>query len=79
MTNKTPLTELINKKKKSIKSKKYCYVLVNKKSGGMLLEDSKLPIYWNKKVAKNRCLLFESYEVCRILLDNIDQIVKVIK
>ena len=34
---------------------KYCYVIVRKENGTMLLEDGKLPFYWNKNVAINRC------------------------
>lgn len=34
---------------------KYYYAIVNKENGNMILEDAKLPIYYNKKVAKRIC------------------------
>lgn len=34
---------------------KYCYVIVRKENGIMLVEDLKLPIYWNKNEAINKC------------------------
>lgn len=54
---------------------KYCYVLANKDNGTMLLEDGKLPIYWNKKVAKERCLNFDGYVVHKLFLSDIEGMV----
>jgi hypothetical protein len=36
-------------------TQKYYYVIVEKENGKMILEDAKLPIYYNKKVAKEVC------------------------
>lgn len=44
---------------------KYYYVIVNKK-GKMLLNDSKLPIYWLKKVAVKKAKNYPGYHVEKI-------------
>ncbi len=55
---------------------KYCYVIANEENGNMLVEDGKLPIYWSKKVAKERQLLFgDKYVVHKIELATIENIV----
>lgn len=50
---------------------KYCYVLVSKLNGNLLLEDSKLPIYWNKKIAQDRLASFPKHELKRIVLEEL--------
>ena len=55
---------------------KYCYVIVDKENGNMLLEDGKLPFYWNKKVAKQRQSLFgNKWIVCQIELSDIEEVI----
>lgn len=55
---------------------KYCYVIANEENGNMLLEDGKLPIYWNKKVAKKRQFKFgNKWVVHKIELATIEKIV----
>lgn len=53
-------------------SNKYCYSIVNKDSGSLLLEDHKLPFYWNKKVAQDICKNFGGkFCVQPVLIENI--------
>lgn len=54
---------------------KYCYVIVNYENGNMLLEDGKLPIYWNKKVAKERCSNFKGCVVQKLKLIDIENLI----
>lgn len=54
---------------------KYCYVIVNAENGNMLLEDCKLPIYWNKKVAKERCSKFNGHIVHKLYLSDVEGMV----
>jgi hypothetical protein len=42
---------------------KYVYVIISNKTNKMLVEDDKCPIYWNRKVAKERVQIFPD---CRI-------------
>lgn len=62
---------------------KYCYVIVNKENGNLLVESTKLPIFWNKTLAKERQLNFgDKFTVCRIELANIEKLIlssKIIK
>ena len=45
-------------------TQKYCYVIVRKENGLMLpIQDSKLPIYWSRKVAIDVCLKIGGYAV----------------
>lgn len=39
------------------------YIIVSKKNGRMLLQGSMLPIYWQKKIAEERCKLFPEFVV----------------
>jgi hypothetical protein len=41
------------------------YCIINEKNQ-MLLQDCKLPFYWNKKVADERCKLFSGYRVVKV-------------
>lgn len=54
---------------------KYCYAIVNEKTGALLLEDCKLPIYWNKRVAKERCSLFAGFIVEKVLLKELHKFI----
>jgi len=54
---------------------KYCYVLADSENRSMLLEDGKLPIYWNKRVAKERCSNFKGYVVRKLFLSDIEGMV----
>lgn len=47
---------------------KYCYVLVNKDTGKFLVEDTRLPIYWNKTVAQHRVNKFPGFIIEPVLL-----------
>lgn len=51
---------------------KYCYAILKIDNGAILIEDCKLPIYWNKKVAQKRCKGFKGYCVHPILLDKLE-------
>lgn len=42
-------------------NKKYYYAVVNKGTGKPLLEDHKLPVYWNKEVAEKVIKNFPTY------------------
>jgi len=55
--------------------RKYCYVIVNKENGNMLVEDNKLPFYWDKEVAKRRCLDFNTHLVQKIVLEDIENLI----
>ena len=54
----------------------YCYVIVDKDNGSMLIEDGKLPFYWNKKVAKERCYWFSKHCVRKIKLEEINDLIE---
>ena len=54
---------------------KYYYGIVNKENGTMLLEDGKLPFYWNRKIAKERCAGFSKYCVVRLDLETINNLI----
>jgi len=55
---------------------KYCYVIANEENGSMLLEDCKLPIYWNKRIAKERQSVFgDKWIVLKIELEIIEKII----
>jgi hypothetical protein len=54
---------------------KYFYIIVDKENGQMLLEDGKLPFYWNKKIAKERCVSFDGYVVHKLLLSEIETMI----
>lgn len=57
-------------------AKNYCYVIVNKENGKMLIEDCKLPIYWNKAVCKERQVEFNGdYVVHRLELSDIESLI----
>lgn len=49
-----------------MKKTSFYYVIVNKKSGRMLLQDCKAPIYWSLKVANERCSHFTECKVVKI-------------
>ena len=51
---------------------KYCYAIVKKDNGQLLLKDHKLPIYWNKKVAQDVCKNFTGYCVHAIILEKLE-------
>jgi hypothetical protein len=51
---------------------KYCYAIVHKKKRKLLLEDHKLPIYWNRRVAKERVAGFPDYRIERIELSDLE-------
>jgi len=48
------------------KRKKYVYAIVHKKTNKLLIEDEKLPIYWNRTVAIERVALFPKYELTTV-------------
>lgn len=48
---------------------KYFYVVVNKENGKMILEDHKLPIYYNKKVALDTVKKWGSDKYCAHPID----------
>ncbi len=55
---------------------KYCYIIVNEENGSMLLEDGKLPIYWNKQTAKERQVKFSNkYVVHKLELATIEKLI----
>jgi len=54
---------------------KYYYGIVNKENGSMLVEDGKLPFYWNRKVAKERCEGFSKYCVVKMELETINDLI----
>lgn len=55
---------------------KYCYIIVNKENGNMLVEDGKLPLYWNKAVCKERQSEFgKKYVVHRLELSDIEALI----
>lgn len=51
---------------------KYCYGIVKKDNGQMLLDTEKLPIYWNKKVAQSVCKNFTGYCVHPVILEKLE-------
>lgn len=51
---------------------KYCYAILKKDNGSMLIEDKKLPIYWNKKVAQDVCKKLTGYCVHPVVLDKLE-------
>lgn len=55
--------------------RKYCYAIVKKDNAALLLDCGRLPIYWNKKVATERCKDFKGYCVQPILLDKMEDII----
>ncbi len=55
---------------------KYCYVVLNRDNGKMILEDAKLPIYYNKKVAQGVCKAWgDDYCVHPIILEDMETFV----
>lgn len=54
---------------------KYYYAIVDKENGNMLLEDGKLPFYWNKGIAKERCINFYGYVVHKLSLSEIESMI----
>jgi len=56
---------------------KYCYIIVDKENAKPLLEDSKLPIYWLKSVAKERVKDFISgkYVVHRLNMYDLETLI----
>lgn len=57
---------------------KYCYIIVSQENGSMLLEDGKLPIYWNREVAKERLRRFVfryNYVIHKIELADIENLI----
>lgn len=56
---------------------KYAYAIVYPVSGTFLLEDGKLPIYWNKKTAQKRIDdYFSPYEIKRIDIEKLNKLIK---
>lgn len=53
---------------------KYCYVILNPR-GGLLVEDPKLPIYWNKKVAEERLKCFKGHTLEKVNLKNLLELI----
>lgn len=49
---------------------KYCYAIMTPR-GTLLVEDGKLPIYRNKKVAKERVIMFKDHYLKRINLKHL--------
>jgi len=54
---------------------KYCYVIVNKENGSLLINSVVLPIYWRKNVASVICKEFNNYIVHKIELDKIERLI----
>lgn len=52
---------------------KYYYAIVNRYNGKPLIEDKKMPIYFNKEVCIKRVKLFPKYAVVRIPIDPLDK------
>lgn len=50
---------------------KHCYAIVNQNTGQLLLEDGKLPIYWNKKVAQEMVKRFNGFCIEPVLLEEL--------
>lgn len=53
----------------------YFYILLNK-NGNMIHTDEKLPIYWNKQVAINQQKLFDAYEIRKLSISDILELIK---
>lgn len=51
---------------------KYYYAIVNKENGKLLLDEGRLPIYYNKSVAKDTAKNFTDYVVHPILIEGFD-------
>lgn len=49
----------------------HCYAIVNEKTGALLLEDAKLPIYWYYKVAKQRLKVARGFYIEKIHLKDL--------
>lgn len=49
-----------------MKKTSFYYVIVNSKSGRMLLQDCKLPIYWSLFSATERCKVFTECKVLKL-------------
>lgn len=56
-------------------SQQYAYILVYKRSGNLFIEDHKLPIYWDKKVARER---LKNFTECKIKVVYMSQILELI-
>jgi hypothetical protein len=50
---------------------KYCYAIINVKTDTLITEDGKLPIYWNKKVAKQRVKKFKDCYLEAVLIEEL--------
>jgi hypothetical protein len=55
---------------------KLCYAIIEKETGRLLVEDSKLPIYWNRRAAKERAALFPKYEIKKIQITYLMSVIK---
>ena len=56
--------------------RKYCYIIVDRKNGDMLVEDGKLPLYWCKEIAKKRQALFsKNYIIHKLSLSDIEELI----
>lgn len=53
----------------------YFYILLNK-NGNMIHTDEKLPIYWNKQVAIKQKELFNAYEIRKLSIADILELIK---
>lgn len=52
------------------------YVVVNKTNGALLVNNSQLPVYWNKKVANEVVKSHPRHEVKPISIDEFNKLVK---
>ena len=47
---------------------KYVYVILDNKNDKMIVENSRLPIFWIKKMANSRAKMFKNCRVEKVLL-----------
>ena len=60
----------------TLKKTSFYYLIVNKVNGKMLLQDCKMPFYWNLKVAQERCKLFSEFKVIKIPAKSFNKIIE---
>ncbi len=58
-----------------MRKNKYSYLIAKTDNAEMLLEDGKLPIYWDRTVAIERCTLFSNYSVVKVETSKIEDII----
>lgn len=58
-----------------MKKTSFYYLIVHKKSGKMLFQDCKIPMYWSLKVATDRCKLFSECKVIKIAANQFNNLI----